>query len=95
MEKIIKSDIIVGIIFIAAWMFYLTYDGSTRFDINQTITLPLLVAADFTALAMLYVAGRYYTARKGTIVSESMNKIMQDHQVEQTQNEAETDNSKT
>ena len=95
MGKIIKSDIVVGIIFIGTWLFYLIYDGSTRFDINQTITLPLLVAADFTALAILYVVGRYYTVRKSTLVSESMNKIMQDHQIELTQNETETGNNKT
>ena len=95
MGKIIKSDIVVGIIFIGAWLFYLTYDGSTRFDINQTITLPLLVAADFTALAILYVAGRYYTARKGGIVSEKLNNMMQDHQAKLAQNETETDNNKT
>jgi len=95
MGKIIKSDIVIGIIFIGTWLFYLIYDGSTRFDINQTITLPLLVAADFTALAILYVVGRYYTVRKSTLVSESMNKIMQDHQIELTQNETETGNNKT
>jgi len=95
MGKIIKSDIVIGIIFIGTWLFYLLYDGSTRFDINQTITLPLLVAADFTALAILYVVGRYYTVRKSTLVSESMNKIMQDHQIELTQNETETGNNKT
>jgi hypothetical protein len=96
MGKIIKSDIVVGIIFIGTWLFYLTYDGATRFDVNQTITLPLLVAADFTALAILYVAGRYYTARKGTtLISENLNNIMQDHPAELTQNESETDNTKT
>ena len=94
MGKIIKSDIVVGIIIIGAWLFYLTYDGSTRFDVNQTITLPLLVAAEFTALAILYVVGRYYTARKSTLVSESMNKIMQDNQAKLAQNETETDNNK-
>ncbi len=95
MGKVIKGDIVVGIIFIGAWLFYMTYDGSTRFDINQTITLPLLVAADFTALTILYIAGRYYTTRKNSLVSDKLNAIMQDRPAELTQDEPETDKSKT
>ncbi|MCP4042896.1 MAG: hypothetical protein GY731_13220 [Gammaproteobacteria bacterium] len=86
MGKIIKSDIVVGIVFIGVWLFYLTYDGTTRFDINQTATLPLLVAADFTALAILYVAGRYYTAGKDNLIGDKLNNMMQDHHPKNGQN---------
>lgn len=59
MGRIIKSDIVVAVILFSSWLFYLLYDGATRFDINQTITLPLFIAIWLTALALLYIAGRY------------------------------------
>jgi nitric oxide reductase large subunit len=93
--KIIKSDIVVAVILFGTWLFYLAYDGSTRFDINQTITLPLLLAADFTALAALYAAGRYYTAKKGTSIKESMHKLMDEHQAGQAQDTDEPENNKS
>ncbi len=95
MEKIIKSDIVIAAILIGTWVYYLTIDGPTRFDINETITLPLLVAADFTALAVLYAAGRYYTAKKGNLIKEKMGSIMQDPEAGQTQDDAESEENKS
>ena len=96
MDKIIKSDIVVAVIVIGTWLFYLTYEGSTRLDINQTLTLPLLAAADFTALAALYIIGRYYTAKKkAKLIGEKLNKMMTDGQAQQTQNETGSENSKS
>ncbi len=53
-------DVIVIVILIAVWGFYLSREGSTRFDVNQTFTLPWLIAAESTALAVLYAVLRYY-----------------------------------
>jgi len=53
-------DTIVIVVFIAVWGFYLSHEGSTRFDVNQTFTLPWLIAAESTALAILYAMFRYY-----------------------------------
>lgn len=95
MENIRKSDIVVVVILIGAWLFYLMFEGSTRFDVNHVITLPLLVAAEFTAVAVLYAAGRYFTAKKSKLIKEGMNSLMGDHQDEQTQNKAESENNKS
>ncbi len=94
MENIIKSDYVFAIILIGTWLFYLIFEGTTRFDLNQTITLPLLVAADFTAITILYAAGRYFTAKKGKLIREGMNSLMGDHQDKQTQDKAESENNK-
>ncbi|HEC12352.1 MAG TPA: hypothetical protein ENI80_03740 [Acidiferrobacteraceae bacterium] len=91
MEKIIKSDIVIAVIFIGAWIFYLTFDGSTRFDVSETITLPLLAAADFTALAILYAAGRYYTAKKGNI-NKTLANMANDRQTEETRDKTGAEN---
>lgn len=95
MEKFIKSDYVFAVILISTWLFYLLYDGSTRFDVNQTITVPLLVAADFTAISILYSVGRYYTAKKTNIVTATLNNMMKDEQTEQTQDNAESDDNKS
>ncbi len=94
MEKFTKSDIIVTIILIGSWLFYFMYDGTTRFDINQTVTLPLLGAADFTGISILYAMGRYYAARKGNIVSAALNNLVKDEPVGQTQDSAESEDNK-
>jgi len=60
MSRIRIIDAIVIVLFISAWGFYLSYEGSTRFDVNQTFTLPWLIAAESTALAILYAMFRYY-----------------------------------
>ncbi len=60
MSRIRIIDAIVIVIFIAAWGFYLSHEESTRFDVNQTFTLPWLIAAETTALAILYAMFRYY-----------------------------------
>lgn len=83
--KLIKSDIVVTVILLSAWLFYLIYGGSTRFDVNQTVTLTLLVAAEFTALAILYAAGRYFTAKKGRLISKDMSNLIRDQQAKQTE----------
>ena len=100
MVKFIKSDYVIAVILFGTWVFYLMYDGSTRFDINPTITLPLLAAADFTALGILYVMGRYYTAKKkGGVIGENINKLISDGQTEQAQDESQdevkSDNKKS
>jgi len=59
MSRIRIIDTIVIVIFITVWGFYILYEGQTRFDVNQTITLPLLIAAESTALAVLYAVARY------------------------------------
>ncbi len=64
MIKIIKTDVIVATIVIGAWLFYYTFEGATRYDINKTITLSLFMAAWLTALAALYIIGRYYKIKK-------------------------------
>jgi len=88
MVKFIKSDFIVAAIPLVTWVFYLTYDGSTRFDLSQTITLPLLLAADFTGLALLYVIGRYYMLKKkSSLINEFLKKPGTDNQAEQTREE--------
>lgn len=93
--KLIKSDIVITVILLGAWLFYLIYDTPTRFDINQSATLPLFVAAEFTALAILYAAGRYFTAKKGKqFISKKLSGIMSDEHDEQTQVETESENSK-
>jgi len=61
MSRIRIIDAIVIVIFISVWGFYLSYEGSTRFDANQTFTLPWLIAAESTALAVLYALFRYYS----------------------------------
>jgi len=60
MSRIRIIDVIVVVILIAVWGFYLSHEGSTRFDVNQTFTLPWLIAAESTALAVLYAVLRYY-----------------------------------
>lgn len=92
MYKIIKTDIVIAVILIGTWLFYLIFEGSTRFDINQTYTLPLLVAIEFTALATLFAAGRYYTAKKGKI---GLIDLMKEHQTGQEQDKAESENNKS
>lgn len=87
-----KSDAVFAVIFIGAWLFYLTFDVSTRFDVNETITLPLLAAADFTAITILYAVGRYFTAKKGSIGKKVAN-IMKGHQTKETQAKAESKNN--
>lgn len=94
--KLIKSDIVAVVIFLGVWLFYLIYNGPTRFDVNQTITLPLIVAAEFTALVILYAAGRYFTAKKGKqLISKKLSGFMSDEHDEQTQVETESENSKS
>ncbi len=95
MEKFIKSDYVFAVILISTWLFYLLYEGSTRYDINQTITLPLLVAADFTAISILYAVGRYYTAKKGNIVKATLSNMVKDEPVEQTQDSTESEDNKS
>ena len=95
MLKLIKSDIVITVILLGAWLFYLIYDAPTRFDVNQTLTLPLLVAAEFTALAILYAAGRYFTAKKGKLINENMSSLIKDQQAKQTQAETESEDSKS
>lgn len=95
MQNIIKSDYVFAIILIGTWLFYLMFEGPTRFDVNQTITLPLLVAVDFTAITILYVAGRYFTAKKSNLIKKGMNSLMGDHQDEQAQDKTESENTKS
>ncbi|GMR07039.1 MAG: hypothetical protein BMS9Abin26_0041 [Gammaproteobacteria bacterium] len=93
--KIIKSDIVIGAILIGTWVYYLAYEGATRFDINEVITLPLLGAVEFTTLAVLYAAGRYYTAKKGVLIKEKMDSIMQNPEAGETQDDAESEENKS
>ncbi len=95
MIKFRKSDIVVIVILTGSWLFYLLYGGTTRFDLNQIITLPLLVAADFTALSILYAAGRYYTARKGGIDSADLSNLVSGGQAGQIQDGIEPENNKS
>ncbi len=64
MIKII--DTIVFVIVITAWGFYFLYEGTTRFDVNQIFTLPLLIATESTALAVLYAVIRYFSHKVKT-----------------------------
>jgi len=64
MIKII--DTIVFVILIAAWGFYFLYEGATRFDVNQIFTLPLMIATESTALAVLYAVIRYFSHKVKT-----------------------------
>ncbi|MCK5308647.1 MAG: hypothetical protein KAJ73_08555 [Zetaproteobacteria bacterium] len=66
MSRIRIVDAIIIVIFIAVWGFYFSYEGTTRFDVNQTFTLPLLIAAESTALAVLYAVFRYYSHKVKT-----------------------------
>jgi drug/metabolite transporter superfamily protein YnfA len=95
MVKIIKADVIVAAIVVGAWLFYFTFDGATRYDVNQTITLPLFVAAWLTAVAAVYAIGRYYKAKQGELVTETVSKLMQDQQPEKDQHEAKSDSMKS
>ena len=91
--KFIKSDFVVATLLLGTWVFYLTYDGSTRFDLSQTLTLPLLAAADLTGLAILYAVGRYHFAKKkGELIADNLNKQITDNQAEQTQGENHSEN---
>ena len=63
MKKIAWLDLVFIALVAAVWIFYLGHSGSTRFDINDTFTLPLLVAVEFTVLFLLYVLWRYSAAR--------------------------------
>lgn len=86
--KIIKTDFIVATIVIGAWIFYLNFDGATRFDISQSLTLPLLLAADFTGLALLYVIGRYlYIKKNSSLIDVMLKNPGTDNQAEQAQDE--------
>ncbi len=49
----------------AAWGFWWFYEGSTPLDINARLTFPLLVAAELTALALLYGVWRWHRIRGG------------------------------
>lgn len=95
MQKIIKSDFVVAAIFIGTWLFYLTYEGSTRFDINHVLTLPLLAAADFTAMAVLYAAARYYIIKKGKPTPEELLNMIKGPQPEETQDKTEPENKQS
>ena len=96
MVKFIKTDFVVAAIILVTWVFYLTYDGATRFDISQSITLPLLAAVDFTGLAILYAIGRYYFAKKkGELLDGNLNKQITDNKVEQTQSENHSEDNKS
>ncbi len=95
MDKIIKSDYVVASILIGTWLFYLTYEGSTRFDINQTVTLPLLAAADFTALAIIYAAARYYTIKHGKPTPDELLNKIKGLEPERAQDKAESENNKS
>ena len=96
MVKLIKSDFFVAAIVLGTWVFYLTYDGSTRFDLSPTITVPLLAAVDFTGLAILYAVGRYYFAKKeAELLAENLNKHIPDNQAEQTPSESHSENNKS
>jgi len=66
MSRIRIIDTIVFVILIAAWGFYFSYGGTTRFDVNQIFTLPLLIASESTALAVLYAVIRYYSHKVKT-----------------------------
>ncbi len=65
MDKIKRGDVIAALIFIAVWAFYFNYEGATSFDINETFTLPLMVAAEYSGLALLYAVWRYAYDKKG------------------------------
>ena len=91
MGKFRKSDFVVAAIIIAGWLYYLTFEGTTRFDVNETITLPLLIAAELTALAFLYAAGRYYMAKDGKQITEKLSSIVGEFPVEPTEDKAELD----
>jgi hypothetical protein len=93
--KLIKSDIVIAVILFSGWLFYLIYDGTTRFDVNQKITLPLFIAAELTALAILYAAGRYFTAKKSKEINQKISSMMVDPEDEQTQVETASENSKS
>ncbi|GMQ83794.1 MAG: hypothetical protein BMS9Abin06_0535 [Gammaproteobacteria bacterium] len=80
MEKIIKIDIVIAVILIGTWVYYLMFEGSTRFDISETVTLPLLVAVEFTGVAVLYAAGRYFTAGKSKLISDNLANLMKDQE---------------
>ncbi len=80
MEKIIKSDIVIAVILIATWVYYFMFKSPTRFDISETVTLPLLVAVEFTGLAVLYAAGRYFTAGKSKLISEDLANLIKDQE---------------
>ena len=67
MSRIKIIDITVAVIFIAVWGFYFSYEGHTRFDLNQTLTMPLLIAVECTALAVLYAVFRYYKIKTGKL----------------------------
>ncbi len=67
MSRIKIIDTIVVVIFIAVWGFYFSYEGHTRFDVDQNLTLPLMIAVESTALAVLYAVFRYYKIKGGKI----------------------------
>ncbi len=95
MVKIIKADVILAAIAIGAWVFYFVFDGATRYDINQTITLPLFLAIWLTAMALLYAIGRYYNAKKGALITKTVSNLVQDQQPENEQHEAQSDSTKS
>lgn len=95
MGKLIKSDIVIAVIVIASWLFYLVFDGSTRFDVNEIFTLPLLVAAELSTFAVLYAAGRYFTAKKGRLITGDIANLIDEHQAGQTPDNAGTKKNKS
>ncbi len=92
MVKIIKSDLVVSLVVMGSWLYYLSFEGATRFDVNQTITLPLFIAVWLTALAILYVSGRYFSAKKSRQTSAMLSRVVVEQQVEQTAKKSESEN---
>jgi hypothetical protein len=72
----------------------LTFESSTRLDINNILTLPLLAAADFTALAILYAAARYYIIKNGKPTPDELLNKIKGHKPEQAQDKAVSESNK-
>ena len=61
-------DIIAMIMLVVAWIFFFSFKGHTKFDINGIFTLPLLIALEATAIFLIYAIWRYHTMRGGQLV---------------------------
>ena len=95
MVKIIKADVILAAFAIGAWILYFMCSGATRYDINETMSLPLFLAIWLTAMALLYAIGRHYNAKKGALITKTISKLVQDQQPENEQHEAQSDSTKS
>lgn len=58
---------IIGLII--SWTTFLSFDGKTNLDINQTFTFPLMAALEITAISLIYGIWRYNTSKGRPLIT--------------------------